>query len=243
MKIFFNFRDDRYNYWPIYEAIKTYYPIGVPRFGSFFTYPGLKRLEDIVVENIHVGENYKNRWLSFEHHIREGLGKDVVGTTYGQAPSFSSYIDLEKIEIDQYVLKKELHFCVSLVGPFYTVYGIHCAFFGKDFGSKGERKLFYNHTLQSVVSPTGEFGAPFTQTRKLIEERFEGCKFVPYHVNRMYIEGLFVNYRDERKNCVFHALFNDAFDFESRIVGDTHTYGNEQWLVDNPNWENYWHLA
>ncbi len=43
----FSYRTDRYNFWPIYEAIKTYYPLGIEKRegGVFFEYSGISNLK------------------------------------------------------------------------------------------------------------------------------------------------------------------------------------------------------
>ena len=53
---------------------------------SFFSYPGLKELEHRIVENIHQAENFSDRWKSFTKELEKELGKEIVGTTNGQAP-------------------------------------------------------------------------------------------------------------------------------------------------------------
>ena len=49
------FNSDKFDFWKIYDAIKRFYPIGVKKDESkmYLSYPGLKELEDIVIDNIH----------------------------------------------------------------------------------------------------------------------------------------------------------------------------------------------
>jgi hypothetical protein len=119
------FNSEKFDFWKIYDAIKRFYPIGVQkdRSKTYFSYPGLKELEDIVVDNIHNDNHFIERWTNFTTDIQKEIRKEIVGTTNGQAPSFSSYILLETTYTDNLARTKELHFFVSLVGPFYTIIG------------------------------------------------------------------------------------------------------------------------
>ena len=88
----------KYDFWKIYEVITKFYPIGVLRDNPKFyeTFSGRKEFEKLLVENIHNNRNFNKRWVSFDKEIKKLSQKKVIGTTYGQCPSFSSYIELEK---------------------------------------------------------------------------------------------------------------------------------------------------
>ena len=120
-----NFKFNKYDFFKIYESIKQYYPIGISNEAGdmFFSYSGFKELERILVENIHEEQNFFDRWKSFEQEIEQEIGKKVQGTTFGQIPSFSSFILLESFTVDNLTRTKELHFFVSLIGPYYTIIG------------------------------------------------------------------------------------------------------------------------
>ena len=59
----FSFRTDRYDFWPIYDALRKFYPIGIENHegGIFYKYPGILALEKILVENVHDQSNYKKK--------------------------------------------------------------------------------------------------------------------------------------------------------------------------------------
>lgn len=67
MKFNFSFNAHSHNFWPIYEAIKRFYPIGIKRISnSYFDYPGIKELEAKVASSIHDEEAYKSWKLSLQ---------------------------------------------------------------------------------------------------------------------------------------------------------------------------------
>ena len=126
----FSFNHKAFNYWPIYDAIKKYYPIGLPFAFSVDTqdfyrsYPGIVELDRILIDNTHSNKNYRERWVKFEKQLKNEFGKVVEGTTHGQAPSYSGFVILEKRKAKELTVRKELHCSISYMGPFYTIYGL-----------------------------------------------------------------------------------------------------------------------
>lgn len=230
MKPIFNFNSGRYNFWPVYDAIKEYYPIGLRGASSsvYFEYPGIKRLEEIVVDNIHVRSHFWERWSRVKRKWQKEIGKPIRETTYGQAPSFSGYVEVFRKKVNDCVLSKELHLAVSLVGPFYTLFGL-------DNTTLIEDERYYPQTHRVVIAPTSRYSTYFAPLRAEIEKDFAGYRFVPYFIHRMFIEGLRVRYRDDAENRVYHALFNENFTFNRPIVGDEYDYGTDQWLTGDPS--------
>lgn len=121
--LYFNY--NKFDFWKIYNSIKHFYPIGIKKDDSkmFHSYPGLKELEKVLVDNIHDQDKFNSVWKDFTNEIESRLGKEIIGTTMSQAPSFSSFVSLETTKLDNLTRTKELHFFVSLVGPYYTVIG------------------------------------------------------------------------------------------------------------------------
>lgn len=226
------FNSDKFDFWKIYDSIKRYYPIGIKKDESkmFFSYPGLKDLEDIIVDNIHDDNNFNTVWGDFIKEIERQIGKEIIGTTYGQAPSFSSYVLLDRISLDNLTRTKELHFFVSLVGPFYTI-------IGQDNNTVKIGDYHYKSTSYLVVSPEYEFTEIFRLLCDKIESCFKGFRFVPFGLCKQTIGGLDVRYSDGNLNAVFHALFNDHIDTTiCRKIGNDY-YKSEDWIkagyVDN----------
>ena len=229
MKKLFSFNPNRHNFWPIYEAVKAYYPIGLKGAypGIYYDYPGIKKLEALVIDNTHVRAHYRERWVKVKRKWQKELGKAIRETTYGQAPSFSGYVEVSRKKVDNCILSKELHVAVSFLGPFYTVFGL-------DNTVLIEEDRHYPQTNRVVISPTAGYDQYFSRLREAIEKDFSGHQFVPYFIHHRFIDGLRVRYRDDDENRVYHALFNENFAFSAPIVGDEYGYGMDQWLVDDP---------
>lgn len=225
----FQFNTDKFDYNKIYEAIKHVYPIGIRREqkNMYFSYAGLKELEDILVDNIHNGNHFTEKWVNFTKQIEKQIDKEIIGTTLGQAPSFSSYVLLNTTSLNDLTRTKELHFFVSLVGPFYTIIGQDITVI-----KINEHKTFTN-TNYLVVSPESEFASIFEQLCNQIETQFKSYRFVPFDICKQTIEGLYVYYSDENLHAVFNALFNDQIDLSiDRTLGNSF-YKSENWIKDN----------
>ena len=247
MKSSFSFRTDRYDFWPIYNVIKTYYPLGIRKHegGVYFEYSGIVEMEKIVVDNIHNASNFNSRFTEKSKTWEKESGYKIIGTTYGQAPSFSAYIQLNKEEIKNIIIEARLNIVISLIGPFYTLYVSDMTSYVEREAviSEGERmrnKFYRQRIHRNIISPSGEFSSVFKKIRTLVENDFKNYRFVPYFIHSQFIHGLQVRYNDTEENRVFHALFNDQFDFDALVTGEEYDYGFDQWFIDNPNMENHW---
>lgn len=233
------FNHDKFDFWEVYERIKRFYPIGVKKDESrlYYSYPALKELEAIVADNIHNDKHLEERWESFTKEIKTIIGKEIIGTTDGQAPSFSSFVLLEQTALDNLTRTKELHFFVSLVGPFYTI-------IGADINTVKIDKRHYRTTSFLVVSPENEFAETFRLLCDRIENRFNGYRFVPFELCKQTIDGLDVRYTDENLNSVFHALFNNHIELDTwRTIGESY-FRSECWIKegymdDGGGWKAY----
>lgn len=233
---YFSFNPNKHNFWPIYDAIKMYYPIGIKCADQsvYFDYPGIKRLEAVVVENIHNRDNSNNlNWVSFEEEIGNRFNIEVVGTTYGQATSFSCDLIIMEFEQDQLKSVKKLSLAVSLLGKFFTIYGVDETI----VVDKNDNIFDFNfHAINALtISPYKEFETLFKGLKSIVEARFTDYKFVPFAVNSMYIEGLQVRGLDNQECTIYKALFNhllDTYDTRKMTRGNK-SFGYDDWIIEN----------
>ena len=239
----FSFNSNSHDLWEVYNSIKKYYPIGIPQGeggGIFFEYPGLKKLEDIIIENVHNASNFKSRWKDFTNIVGRTLKKKVVGTTYGQAPSFSSHLILDINEFKNGCNFKQLHFAVSLVGNFFTIYGM-------DVTDIYDKEKQFTKTFRTAniltASPFMEFKNDFEKLESLIRDRFTDFRMIPFAFGQQIINGLQVRYSDAEVCSVHMALFDDTIQIQNNFRythglmiehtrGDIY-YGLNDWKKDN----------
>lgn len=229
----FYFDEKKYNFWSVYNCIRQFYPIDVPEgMDSFYnSYPGLKERGKILLENIYDSGIFKEKWLDFCDEMSNDSSQKIVGTTMAISSCYSSFMEIEKESVSNLTRKKEIHFFVSLLGPFYTVMGL-------DENEINIGNNFYRSTNFLIVSPEKEYKDWFIYIEKHIEKQFEKYRFVPFSICRQILNGLSLKYKDN--NCtVFDALFKNSLDMNARSIGDNN-YKSWQWSAEKePNSEKW----
>ena len=195
----FRFNTDKFDFWPIYEAIKKYYPIGVEIDPEFYrSYSGHAELINILSEKVHNDENYTSIWTNFENKLALNTGKTVIGTSYGQNFCYSATLVVTEEVHNNFTYRNLIHFFVSFLGPFYCVIG----------ESQNELKINqdeqlprsgYLSTNYLVASPYGDFVSLFKTVEQFIEAAFEGYKFIPYWINEQVITGLYLHHQNQNQ--------------------------------------------
>jgi hypothetical protein len=204
----------------IAETIKEFYPIGIGRESpEYNAHPGVIKMNEIMEDNILNNKNFRERWGTFLKKLRKDLKKsadDLHSTTYGVGPSFSADLILENYEDDALTRVKRLSFAVSLIAPFYTVYGVD------ETGIKEKDHEFggaYRAINVITVSPFKEFEKDFNYLQQQIEKQFTGYKFVPITMSLTEVKGLYHHYLQDAK--IHNALFNHLFDLYDTSFGHT----------------------
>lgn len=218
------FNEKKYDFWDIYTCIHKFYPIGIPEgMVSFYnSYPGIVERRKIIAKSIYDNNIFKQKCSDFYEDISKTTGQEVIGTTTGITSCYSALMEIKSTVMFDLKRTKELHFFVSLLGPFYTIVGI-------DQNEITINNKFHRSTNFLIVSPENEFKDWFIYIGKRIEEQFKKYRFVPFFICKKIIDGLSLEYKEN--NCaVFHALFNYSVDIDSNIMGDEN-YKSWQWLV------------
>lgn len=220
----------KYDYTSLYQTITHYYPLNTdPDDPTYHAYSGSNERQNLILANIHDTDAYKLKWAGIESDLQVALGKEVIGTSYGQVPSFGAFAVLDRIITGNHTRTKELHVLVSLLGPYYTVIGrdLNCV----TIGDRNYRSLNY-----LVVSPALDFEHPFQFGCELVEQRFNGHRFVPYVLYRETLPGLQLEFPVENGNTIFHALFAHFVDVKVnehlKIIGDPE-FGSESWIKED----------
>jgi hypothetical protein len=224
----FSFNSSKYNFWPIYETIKKYYPIGISKINSKFynSYQGLVEFNSIIHDNLIDQNKFKSSWKLFDDIIEEKLKIKPVGTS-GFSPSFSSFVEIENFNSDKLTRVKRVHYLISLLGPYYTIIGDDLS----NINVGGENKFVTNYM---VISPFNEFTDAFNNLATEIENRFNNYRFVPFFILNQTINSLEVPHCDSNPCSVFAALFNNQFDLDLTSFGDQQ-FKEESWI--NRDWD------
>ncbi|MCF3109996.1 hypothetical protein LL912_14535 [Niabella sp. CC-SYL272] len=227
----FRFNTEKFDFRPIYEAIKRYYPIGVDSDPDFYrSYPGQIEFTGILNEHFYKGGNWLTAsWNQLLKELSGNTNKEMINTSYGRHCCYSATRITDTITYNNRTHQNTIHFFVSLLAPFYTITGE-----SQNILTVKEDDWLprYYSTNYFVVPPQGEFSEMFIRVEEAIETVFKGSRFVPYCINVQELEGLYLENLDTgRKPIIFNVLFNDHIhlpDPKYRPVGDTF-YKNEAW--------------
>ncbi|WP_045688951.1 hypothetical protein [Hymenobacter sp. AT01-02] len=233
------FATSKYDYWPIYEHLKKYYPLGITiqydDMAELWSYPGYKELGTQIVTAIQDEAQYA-KWTRFTAQIADTVGLPSMSTTYGQHPCYSAILKIDEVAVGNRLLVKELFFAVSVVGPFYTV-------LGQDQVVTTLVDQPVRSTSYLTLSPQDEYKEAFEATCQAIEQYFTGYRFVPFSIATRRLQGLYYGVNESDHNPIFYGLFNDQVDIHAATVG-SRSYKNEDWIRndwkdDGGRWEIY----
>jgi hypothetical protein len=192
---------------------------------------------EIINENFIVTTNYKSRWRKFFAYLNKELSSPPLETMIAFYPCYSGKIILHKESFNDLIYTKELHFFISLLGPYYSIFGLdkcmvaleeEMPILNNDFKTK---KRPYEANLVLTVSPYLEFEASFIELQKKIRDYFPTFKFIPFVINRKEVEGISLdslNLNVNNKELVFSLLYRPEKYLELQVRGDVY-FGFDEW--------------
>ena len=231
----FGFNSAKYDFWPLYESINHYYPIGLsptspdaedPSWQIYPKFKGQQEFGKLVDENFGNEEIFAKKWTSIRLQIGENLNLPTVGTTLGSAPSFSFYLEVSSQKVGNHSIFQRLHVAISLLGQFFSIWG-------QDGTMLQLNGKFYPATNVITVSPFEEYVILFDKVYQEILERFPHYKFVPYGLHNKTIPGLELrrnSWPRGRNGLIYHALFNYLLTGDEATRGDMY-FSDYHWSI------------
>jgi hypothetical protein len=201
-------------------------------------FKGYQDIGEILNVNFATNKNYREKWGKFKKHLKKELRSPVLESMVYFYPCYSGFITLKKEKNNNLTYSKELHFFISLLGPYYSIFGVDkCEIMLEELTPRmnGVEEILtrpYRANLAITVYPYLEFQESFQDLQNKILDYFPSLKFVPYSINMRKEKGISLLYpsSDEKiNNTVFSALFRPDFFFNSEPRGDTF-YGFNEWL-------------
>lgn len=208
------------------QAIKNLYPIGLPADDRQYNeYPGIKLIAAVVEKNMTDNKRFNEPWKAFLKKLKSTAKNRVQNCGYAHELAFSGELILEQYQDATLSRIKKLIFSVSLISPYYTIYGVD------ETGIKDilhERPAEYRAINVITESPYKEFEDKFNFIKSEIEEWFSGYKFVPVRICVSYIKEVQTSSSYPNECNVHNALFNNFFDYYDKphFRGEMY-YGSE----------------
>jgi hypothetical protein len=202
----------------VYEIIKTYYPIGVAETSmEYHQHPGMIRMRELVWSKMnHDGE--RRKWKDLVSSF-EDQAEGTFGVTYEPGLlnySYSGVVDLFIEEITFGKATRSICCQLSLIGPFYTIYGMDSA----EIVLTEHLSAYFEPLI--YFSPYSIYEKWFKLIRHKIEEEYH-AKFVPYSVLKCRVPSLSIpgaEVRFDKNASVFQALFAIPDITNYRVYGD-----------------------
>jgi hypothetical protein len=251
MKKEFDFGYHKHDFSPIYETIKKYLPLNNPEYNheNLREFPGTIEVNELLNKNFFNQKKYRSTWMTFRKFLKKELKKPVEETMIAFYPCYSGIVVLNKAKKGAYTFRKELHFYISLLGPYYSIFGVDASYVSleeypihmfrtEQLRNRGPFHRDYRAFHALTVAPYMEFKEPFILLQKKIIEYFPHLHFVPFQINLTDIPGLFdlfpdarmnSNFSEKLKDSVFNALFRPEKYLETETRGDSR-YGFDEWL-------------
>ncbi|WP_210488016.1 hypothetical protein [Rufibacter aurantiacus] len=238
MKRRFWFNDETYDFKPLYEAIKKYYPLGAIHDAEDYQDDSSESLlrYDTIHKGVYTRSHYSAKWREVKKYLQKEVSKKIKTNHFLPDPCFQGSLLLDQKGVDGLKWTKELHFSICLLGPFYTIFGLDSTeislerekMFSEDQEPKWQR---FSRAHAVTVSPVFEYKEAFLLLQEKISNWFEGYKFVPYNINMMEIDGLATEVYQKNKSLtgtVYSALFSSYIELDAPIRGDDR-YGYQEW--------------
>jgi hypothetical protein len=235
-----NFNYTEHDFTPIYDTLTIYFPIENPYLfneENIKEFHGVEKINNLLRDHFFNKKNYTQRWGSFRKHLKRHWKKSFEETMVAFYPCYSGRIILHSQKTNNHTYTKELHFYISLLGPYYSIMGIDRSEITlhenwesfADHLKKSDVSYEADHVI--TVSPYQEYADDFKTLQTQITSFFEGLRFVPFKINLKKIQGISIVYTDTEeylRNTVFSALFR-PLKITSRVRGDVR-YGFDEWL-------------
>jgi hypothetical protein len=201
----------------VYNEVIKFYPLGLTHTDPEFAhYPGLMRRRDLNDEKLQP-DNYK-KWKDLIRSVKFPSFRSLSASPESNLfdPCYTGRFLLQKKTSADGVLTRELYVRLSVLGPYYTIYGIDSEYL---------RATDPGHASNLVVhvSPRGFYEPFFLPIRNLLEQTYGGSKFIPYYLLSTVVPLLCISggsYGANNNAKIFQALFSSRDITNSKVEGD-----------------------
>lgn len=215
----------------LFRDINRYYPIQnlLDHKAVTKNYAGTKSLHSLIEKNITNQENFQLNWKgTILRNIEKEIGMKVLGATNGYVPNYGGIITLK----DNSNYKIELHFYVSFINNYYTIFLAKTNNKSNLMIEKmGFKKEIVMPLVESItVSPDVEFSGIYMKVEKILNKNFYKAKFIPYEIGNYVFDGLIgINNDKNEKHTINNALFRPVLAvFSPNLL----ILGNESYKIE-----------
>lgn len=229
----------------IEDTIGEYYPVGTQDGhwdeNTLEGFSKFKSFRKPIEDNF---SSYGQKWEPFVRHLELALKTSVSAHPAMDAPCLSGTVEIASTKVKDLTWTKELKFFISLLGPYYCIYGLDYSTVELDIS----RPLAANTTDRGyfmaynaiTISPEFEYKDTFLRLKQEIGNKFTQHRFVPYRVGMTRIKEIATYYQGSYpKSSFVDSVYTGLFGTECvkgcLPRGDGY-YGFDEWprpLSDN----------
>lgn len=192
-------------FYDIYQTIRKYYPIGIPteRY-EYINDPGVAQLRNIRSEKIDDAAS-TNQWKALLTSLKEKLPKKyrVSSNNNPLDVSYNGMVLVQKEKCSMGVFVRELCFHISVLGPFFTLYGKDSA--GINASDSVTSLGFFSPIIR--VSPESKYEPLFPIVIQAIRQHYPDYQGVTFGYLEQTIKGLHSESSLSDNMTLFEALF------------------------------------
>jgi hypothetical protein len=221
----------------IENAIKEYYPIDqAERLTSdtIQAWPGFKKRGALANSEFFDGKAFDKKWGKLVSHLKKNLKRPVIAYPDLTGPSLYGEVLLTENKAPDFLRQQSLCFHISLLGPFFSIYGMDksTAILPIHSMMEGIQKRHFTTTHVLTTSPIFEYQEVFTALENEIKAYLPTFRFVPYTIGMSTMRNISVEdeMRDFRyMDTIYEGLFGNLSVHECDTRGDE-DYGIEDWI-------------
>ncbi|MCD9017141.1 hypothetical protein [Parachryseolinea silvisoli] len=230
-------RNQDHDFTLISDTVKEYFPTGkstrlTPE--TVVSSPGYEKIGKICQEEFLDKKAYRDKWGKLTSHLKKVFKTSVRGYPDLASGGFFGEVIIEEDKSPDFIREKSLHFYVSTIGPFFSIYAVDSsiALLEIDFHMVEYRKGNFEAIHAITLSPVFEYREVFLKLESELRAFFLGYLFVPYQIGMSTIKNISVadELRDPRAlDTVYEALFGYGAVRDCLTRGDGY-YGMNDWI-------------
>lgn len=205
------------SYSELYNEIIKFYPLGLKHSDPKYSeHPGLFEMQDLSHKKLEPAAIKKWKSLVTGIHLPDYKILRASSESILFDPSYTGRLLIVKEKFGQATFIREVVIHLSVLGPYYTIYGVDKISLALD-----REEVTFNPIV--YVSPHTFYAAIFPALRDQIEKKYEGVKLIPFYllakrVSEVYVSGS--KGSSDRDASVFQTLFMPEDITSYKIIGD-----------------------
>ena len=181
-----------------------------------------KAYQDII-NGLIEGNDRSRNWINYVDQLDQVFPDNQVKRETRLQPGMGVRVTIEEQTLGALTAKKTLHLYQSLLGPFFTIFGVDEVHYYNG--------IYFTHQFDPIITaaPIEEYEQAFVQLWEHHQTQFPALLFMPFNLARLQYPGLRTSWTSHTgDNCWLEALFTRTDFGQYSFRGDMQ-FGLDQW--------------